>query len=215
VYILEIVPKIHAIESYGFSSNCYVIGQNEIAIVDTGASAEYAKRIINVIKEIGLNPNNITKIIITHHHPDHTGGILGFIKILGSDQVTIYVHESGIRFYKNRGITNIYGLKDGETIEIDGLKFLVIHTPGHTEDGICLYNSKYKLLISGDTVFSYGSIGRTDLPGGNILKLVKSIEKLLKLDVEYLLPGHMEFVTEGNRQIQQSYRFARSCMSFY
>ncbi|MHA1252018.1 MAG: MBL fold metallo-hydrolase, partial [Candidatus Helarchaeota archaeon] len=102
--------------------------------------------------------------------------------------------ESAVRYYGKISNIRIRGLKDGDILTIDGMEFLVIHTPGHTEDGICLYNKKYKILVSGDTVFSYGGIGRADLPGGSMKLLVKSIEKLLKLDVEFLLPGHMDFV---------------------
>ncbi|MHA1232497.1 MAG: MBL fold metallo-hydrolase [Candidatus Helarchaeota archaeon] len=212
---MEIIDGVYSIESYGFSSNCYIIGKNEIAIIDTGASDSHARLILNTIEKLGLEKSNINRIIITHHHPDHSGGLRALLMLLVENDITVCVHESAVRYYGKISNIRIRGLKDGDILTIDGMEFLVIHTPGHTEDGICLYNKKYKILVSGDTVFSYGGIGRADLPGGSMKLLVKSIEKLLKLDVEFLLPGHMDFVTEGNKHIEKSYRFALSCLNFY
>jgi glyoxylase-like metal-dependent hydrolase (beta-lactamase superfamily II) len=112
-------------------------------------------------------------------------------------------------------LENLKGLQDGDILDLDGLKFKVIHTPGHTQDGLCLYNSEKKILISGDTVFSHGNIGRTDLSGGSMKTLVKSIEKLADLNIEFLLPGHMDLVVEGNKHIKRSLSFARSCLGMY
>ncbi|MBD3226603.1 MAG: MBL fold metallo-hydrolase [Candidatus Lokiarchaeota archaeon] len=210
---MEIVDRVYSIDSFGFDSNCYIIGKNEITIIDTGASERNAKRIIDTIKNLGLDPNNITKIIITHKHPDHSGGLYGLLKMLESNSITVYVHESALRYYTK--VENIKGLKEGDILNLDDLEFRVVHTPGHTQDGICLYNEKNKILISGDTVFSHGNIGRTDLAGGSMKTLIRSIEKLVDLDVEYLLPGHMDFVMDGNRHVARSLKFAKSCSGFY
>ncbi|MHA1311409.1 MAG: MBL fold metallo-hydrolase [Candidatus Helarchaeota archaeon] len=209
---MEIIDKVYSIDSIGFDSNCYIIGKNEITIVDTGASPEYAKFIIEKIRSFGLDISNIHKIIITHRHPDHIGGLKKLLELLSSNSILVYVHKKFITYYK---LSNVKGLSDGEILNLDGLLFKIIYTPGHTEDSICLYNEKYKILISGDTVFSFGNIGRVDLPGGNIKNLVKSIEKLAKLDVEFLLPGHMDFVMEGNKHIKQSLQFAKSNLIIY
>ncbi|MHA1271387.1 MAG: MBL fold metallo-hydrolase [Candidatus Helarchaeota archaeon] len=210
---MEILDNVYSIESYGFDSNCYVIGKEDITIIDTGASSKHAERIVEIIEGLGLDISRITKIIITHKHPDHSGGLNGLLKILSSNNITVYVHEEGLRYYKN--LPNIKSLKENDILNLDGLEFRVIHTPGHTEDGICLYNQTHKILISGDTVFSYGNIGRTDLPGGSMKLLVSSIEKLVNLDVEFLLPGHMDFVVDGNKHIKKSLQFAKSCLRFY
>ncbi|MCL0056482.1 MBL fold metallo-hydrolase, partial [Dehalococcoidia bacterium] len=69
------------------------------------------------------------------------------------------------------------------------LNLQIIHTPGHSPGSICIYSPENKVLITGDVVFN-GSVGRTDLPGGDSRTLKQSIEKLSELDVEYLLPGH-------------------------
>ena len=210
---MEIIKKVFSIESYGFDSNCYVVGTDKITIIDTGASDSHSKRILEAIERLGLDSSKISKIIITHKHPDHSGGLRGLLKLLPSNSITIYAHKLGIKYYGE--LDNLKGLNENDILDLDGLEFKVIYTPGHTEDGICLYNQENKILISGDTVFSGGNIGRTDLPGGNMKILVNSIEKLVELDVEFLLPGHMTFVVEGNKHIKQSLRFAKSCIGFY
>jgi len=96
-------------------------------------------------------------------------------------------------------------LKGGEILG----GFEVIHTPGHTPGGICLYDPVSKILFSGDTVFQDGSFGRTDLYGGNTKKLIDSIKKLTQLDVSIMYPGHGDAVAEdANDQIKMSLRMA-------
>jgi glyoxylase-like metal-dependent hydrolase (beta-lactamase superfamily II) len=84
-------------------------------------------------------------------------------------------------------------LNDGD--RVGGL--LVIHTPGHTPGGICLYDTEARDLISGDTVFTDGGFGRTDLPGGDETALRHSLERLGALDVKGLYPGHGSPVERG------------------
>lgn len=79
-----------------------------------------------------------------------------------------------------------------------------------TTGGICLYNAEKKILFSGDTIFAYG-IGRTDIPGGDIFELKKSIKKLTELDVQILLPGHdVPVIGNANENIQLDYSFVES-----
>jgi glyoxylase-like metal-dependent hydrolase (beta-lactamase superfamily II) len=96
-------------------------------------------------------------------------------------------------------------LKIGEEI------FEVIHTPGHTPGGLCLYSKKSKSLFSGDTIFSYGSFGRYDFPEGDFVELKNSIERLAEFDVLNIYPGH-EIVVEGdgNKHMKMSLQNIRS-----
>ena len=106
------------------------------------------------------------------------------------------------------GITPEIVLHDGDRIG----SLRVIRTPGPTPGGICLYDEKRKLLFSGDTVFTGGSFGRYDFPGGDRAALTASIERLSTLDVEGLYPGHGEPVTRGGgRHIAA----AREALRFY
>jgi glyoxylase-like metal-dependent hydrolase (beta-lactamase superfamily II) len=87
-------------------------------------------------------------------------------------------------------------LHDGDRIELGSLLLDVIHTPGHTQGSICLYDNERSLLFSGDTVFC-DDIGRVDLPTGNQGAMTNSLKKLTKLKLDKLLPGHGPIVDEG------------------
>ena len=97
---------------------------------------------------------------------------------------------------------------DGEiNIKIGDSDFQFLYTPGHSPGSICLYDQKTRSLFSGDTVFSYGSFGRYDFPGGSLSMLKQSIKRLAELDVEILASGHMTPVTRmANESIKLSYR---------
>lgn len=203
---MQVIDDIVFIEGVGFNSNVYIIGKNEIGIIDTGASPNYVTHILNVMQQFEFEKENVQKLILTHIHPDHTGGVPGFLE---SFDPMIYMHRADASYLFRQAPPKLQILEGGETIEIDKFSFDVIHTPGHSPGGICLYEAGKKVLFSGDTVFSYGNIGRTDLMGGNQELLISSIEKLLELDVEYLCPGHMPVVKDGNKSIRQSYNFAK------
>ena len=88
------------------------------------------------------------------------------------------------------------------------LNLQVLHTPGHSPGSVCLYCPDTKVLITGDVVF-FGSIGRTDFPGGSLATLMQSIDKLSTLDVEYVLPGHStEYgaLIEGSDKVKRNFQ---------
>jgi len=104
-------------------------------------------------------------------------------------------------------------LKEGMVLELGEWRLEVLETPGHSQGSVCLYERNEKILFSGDTVFPDGNIGRTDMYGGDTAQLVNSIERLTRLDVQTMYPGHMEITSmHVNRQIQMSLRFARSVL---
>jgi len=203
---LQVIDGVIFVPGVGFNSNIYIVGKEEIGIIDAGASPNYVSHVLEKMQEFNLSKNNVKKLILTHVHPDHIGGVPGFVQTFDP---TIYMHKEDARVLYQRFADRMRLLEGGETLTIDIFSFQVIHTPGHSPGGICLYEPRKKILFSGDTVFSYGNIGRTDLRGGNQMLLIRSIEKLLKLDVEYLCPGHMGVVRDGNSHIRNSYSFAK------
>lgn len=203
---MQVIDGVIFVPGVGFNSNIYIVGKKEIGIIDAGASANYVSHVLDQMKEFNLKPENVKKLVLTHSHPDHTGGVKGMIEAFNP---TIYMHTDDGIVLVQRHADRMQLLSGGETLQIDDFTFQVIHTPGHSPGGICLYEPNKKVLFSGDTVFSYGSVGRVDLRGGSSRLLMQSIEKLMKLDVKYLCPGHMAVVEDGNEHIKNSYSFAK------
>jgi glyoxylase-like metal-dependent hydrolase (beta-lactamase superfamily II) len=98
------------------------------------------------------------------------------------------------------------GLDDGQTVGLEHYPAKVLYTPGHSRGSVCLYFADQKLLLSGDTLFA-GSVGRTDLPGGDSSQIIQSIHaKLLPLpDDTTVIPGHGPGTTIGEERIRNPY----------
>jgi hydroxyacylglutathione hydrolase len=135
---------------------------------------------VNKILEIAERKKlKIKYIINTHSHFDH---IAGNEELKAKTGAKVVAHE-------NSRIKKDIAVKDGDVIILGKLKIKVIHTPGHTQDSICLLVDKN--LFTGDTLFIGGIYGRTDLPGGNFEQLMNSLRKLMKLDENITIyPGH-------------------------
>lgn len=197
---MEKINNVFCIEGFGSDSNSYLIGD---ILVDTGigANKEYLPQ---KIKEIGFNIDDITMIVNTHCHYDHVGGNYLF------PNAEVAIHEKDAPFIKIESDPMTAGFLFGKSIQRHDVdielkendkiaNFEVIHTPGHTHGGISLWDGK--ILISGDTVFTNGGFGRLDI-GGNATEMTFSLEKLSKLDVEYLLPGHGPWTNNGKGHIE-------------
>ena len=205
MHISHITPDVCFFGNAGFNSNVYVYGKK--ILIDTGHDAYYARQIIEHLQKHDLYIENI---VLTHPHSDHSSNIRIFQKEFNAD---VMVYEGLKNNYLKFG-EKITGLNDGDLINVgEGLKLEVIHTPGHTPFDLCFYDREKKLLFSGDCVFTMGNVGRTDLPGGDRKKLVASIAILVKLDVDWLFPGHMRPVENGNDHIERSLEFVRGIWS--
>lgn len=197
VILLERIPV-------GISQcNCYLVGEKmgKITVIDPGAEGkEIASRVENYA-------SRVERIINTHGHFDHIGGNC-FLREKFNSQLMIHQREENYLVNSRKNLSafldigEITGpaaddfLTEGEQIEIGNNIFKVIHTPGHSPGGICLYCEQEKILFCGDLIFKNG-VGRTDLPGGDKDRLHKSIEeKILPLaDDTIIYPGHGEQTT--------------------
>lgn len=186
--------------------NCYIIGcpvTQKALVVDPGDDAE---RIQEVLQRKGLQ---LQTIVNTHGHFDHVGGNRKLIELTGAE---LLIHAADAPFLPRvREHAAIYGLQvaaspvptrnlsDGEKLTVGTLTLKVIHTPGHTPGGICLWIGEH--LFAGDTLFA-DSVGRTDLPGGSHEELVTAIrEKLFVLPATTIVhPGHGPETTIGHEK---------------
>ncbi|MEF9425995.1 MAG: MBL fold metallo-hydrolase [Candidatus Mariimomonas ferrooxydans] len=185
--------------------NCYIIGDSktkQAIVVDPGDEPD---RIIDLIKENGFA---VKSIICTHAHFDHLGAIGDIKKATGAK---ILINNEDIELYekvKDQAVFWGYELddmpepdgllKEGDKVRVGNLTFIVLHTPGHSPGGICLYGEG--IVVTGDTLFQ-GSVGRTDFQGGDMTKLKESFRRLLDLPEDTtVLSGHGSETTIGNEK---------------
>jgi len=202
------MSEIIFIIGFNMDSNCFLINGN--TLVDTGAgnNRDY---LFSKLRENGVEPDDIEMVVNTHCHFDHIGGNYLF------PNAKIAVHRIDALSMKNEDtlgtMGSAFGVDGADNTRVDieleeGDRigdFEVIHTPGHTGGGICLWDGEN--LICGDTIFAGGGVGRMDI-GGNYDDMKRSVEKLMKLDVVGLYPGHGPIVeANGKDHIKLSYSF--------
>jgi hydroxyacylglutathione hydrolase len=205
---------IHEILPVGpLQCNCSIIGDEgtrEAIVIDPGDEIE------TVLAVASRHQLKIRQIVITHAHIDHVGGAK---KLRAATGAPILLNQNDLELLQMLDVQATWlGMQDpgkvdidqdtaeGDVLKVGDVTANVIHTPGHTEGSICLYFPVEKKLIAGDTLFA-GSIGRTDLPGGSIQKILHSLHnKVLQLPEETLvLPGHGPTTTIGEEKQSNPY----------
>ncbi len=182
--------RVKNVSGISYDSNAYLIDARRKSLVDAGMDGR------RVLEGIG---KGLELVILTHCHYDHIGAVPDIVAATGAK---VALHEKDISLLNDdrASVAAMFNaprprfaidivLKDNDVIDLGDSSLKVIHTPGHTPGSICLYNESTKELLTGDTVFEGGSFGRTDL-GGDAGEMVRSLEKLTKLDVSILYPGH-------------------------
>ena len=185
--------------------NCTLLGEEEAGeaiVIDPG---DEVGRIYRRITDLRLK---LKQILVTHGHIDHVGGALKLKHLTGAP---ILLNENDLPLLKMMEMQAAWigvptpevsapdiSLTDGLRVGLDRYPADVLHTPGHTQGSVCLHFAPLNMVVAGDTLFS-GSIGRTDLPGGNSRQIIESIEtRLLPLsDETSVLPGHGPSTTIG------------------
>ncbi|MCR4910588.1 MAG: MBL fold metallo-hydrolase [Bacteroidales bacterium] len=170
-----------------FQENTYVLSEgnsSEAVIVDPGCDpGREQESFFGWLETQRLRP---VAVLLTHAHPDHRSGAKAIQDKFG---VPVYMCEAEKTVFKLDFTTT--PLEDGQKLDLGGLHFEVITTPGHTPGGVCYYLPADKALMTGDTLFR-GTIGRTDLKGGEYDDLIVSImDKVMGLDGDVqIFPGH-------------------------
>lgn len=188
--------------------NCTLLGDDatkEAIVIDPG---DEISRIHNRLTSLGLK---LKQILVTHAHIDHVGGALRLKRLTGAP---ILLNENDLPLLQMMAEQAAWlgvptpetahpdeGLTDGKQVGLASYPAEIIHTPGHTQGSVCLHFVALKMVIAGDTLFA-GSIGRTDLPGGDFEQIIDSIHsRLLKLPEETrVIPGHGPATTIGSER---------------
>ena len=188
--------------------NCTILADEETReaiVIDPG---DEISRIHRRLSALGLT---LKQILVTHAHIDHVGGAL---KLKRLTDAPIYLNEADLPLLEIMADQAAWvgvdtpetappdeGLRDATTVGLANYPAQVIHTPGHTQGSICLHFAPLKMVLAGDTLFA-GSIGRTDLPGGDGEQIIHSIQnRLLTLpDDTKVVPGHGPATTIGKER---------------
>lgn len=200
---------IHEIFPVGpLACNCSILADEttrQATVIDPGEDIE---KIVAILEKHKLT---VEQIVVTHGHIDHVGAALRLKRLTGAP---VYMNQQDLPLLKLMDIqAGWLGVPTPEvappdvdasdllTLRIAGEPAQVLHTPGHTEGSVCLHLPAAQLLLAGDTLFA-GSIGRTDLPGGDLKKIMRSLrERLLLLpDATRVIPGHGAATTIGQER---------------
>jgi glyoxylase-like metal-dependent hydrolase (beta-lactamase superfamily II) len=199
---VEVVPGVHAVRLLG--STAFAIVEDEITLIDAGLRGS-SRLLRRYLARLGRSMDDITRIVCTHNHPDHIGGVRELVtspavevlmhpadreplKVRFSD---VFLHPGRLATLLTRGPEDARPVADGQVLPpLGGLE--VIHTPGHTPGSVCLYASRHRVLFVGDTLQVIR--GRLALPShffSEDLSLArKSIERLGEQDVEIICFAH-------------------------
>ncbi len=203
-------------------SHVYLVGKpssKDLSFIDAGMIGKGDYK-VNSIKNLGIQLEDIKRIIMTHTHMDHIGCLAEIQEQIPWAELWMHTLEAepleqgddrvvyGMEMF--RGICEMqYGIKPGafkfqvdrklqgsENLEVGGMTWEVLHIPGHSPGSIGLYDRATKTLIPGDVVYADYAIGRFDLHGANGPELKDSLMRLAELEVEILLPGHNQIVKD-------------------
>ena len=203
-----------------YENNCktYVIKKDLTLLIDPGHSRHLGSVFFQMEGD-GIDPEEIDLVLITHSHPDHLEGAEAFlektVRIAMAKEEERYLRESGRLLFEamDQPLPKLridFYLREGE-LRLGKERFEIFRTPGHSPGSLSIYWPGRKVLFTGDVIF-HGGIGRTDFAEGNPQLLMRSIERMSRLETEILLPGHGQIV-QGRDNVLQNFEFIRQ--NFY
>ncbi|ROQ93419.1 MBL fold metallo-hydrolase [Desulfosoma caldarium] len=180
------------LEGYNFSSNIYVIEDDGLTVIDPGNDYTAYLQFF----DLGFDPAQVRRVMITHGHFDHAMGVLELCNYRGireKGSMEIIIHEAGPEELKKNLEPLSFPLRlvqGGETVHTGRFSFQVVHTPGHTFDGISLYHKETRSLFSGDAVLPYGLSAPDKHGGGRLDHMLQTFRNLLGMNIDHVMPGH-------------------------
>ncbi len=194
---------------FDISSNIYLMKGDELTIIDPGN--DYTA-FLDLFR-LEFLPARIKKIVLTHGHSDHSLGVFELLRsypsVLKNGGFELILHGAGPKQLKeavSRSGCRLTELDGGETLDLNGHQWEVIHTPGHSLDSICLYHAPTKTIVTGDTVQPHQMAEPDKEAGGRLDHYLYGVKQLLERDIENVLPGHGSPVARiGRRIIEETY----------
>lgn len=201
--IQEIFEDFFFIQRGFLNGNHFVYRGESPVLVDTGYLGDLEET-VSLITELGVDLKDTGLIINTHCHCDHIGGNRFIQEMSGCESALHYIGKHFIdtgddwatwsRYYDQEAefFEVTYGLEDEETLDIGPYRFEVLYTPGHSADGIVLYNRREKILLSSDTLWEKDVAVVTERVEGSrtLFSFIESLKRLQDLDVRMVFPGH-------------------------
>jgi hydroxyacylglutathione hydrolase len=195
--------------------NSYLIKDKLSILIDPGNN-QFLPALLQDLQKDGIDPKTINIIMNTHLHGDHSWANAAFKEASGAE-ILLHTVQKQLGDAATTQTSKFFGVPavelnedrvlDEDRLNLGETEIELIPSPGHSPESICFYLRKEKALICGDVIFSQNT-GRVDLPGGSADQLKQSIERLSRLDVEYLLPGHMNIVT-GADNVRRNFEFIK------
>jgi len=219
---MKLTKNLHFFSEKGMMDcNTYVIKDRSSLLIDPGLT-QFLPALIEDMQRDGIDPKDIELIANTHLHGDHCWANDAFKKLSGAE---ILLHPAQKEFGQAAAVqtSQFFGVSaveftedrilDDDKLSLGETEFELIPSPGHSPDSVCYYCPSDKVLICGDVIFNQNT-GRVDLPGGSANQLKASIERLSQLDIEYLLPGHMDIVI-GREKVKNNLDFIKKYVLGY
>src|SRR5947199_6898662 len=180
----------------GPGTTTYLVGRRDPILVDTGAGvAEYPPLLSSYLAERGwARPS---RIILTHRHADHLGGVSQLRARFRGIHVAKMLHRDPSL------PESIHDLRDGQKIEGDGCTLIALYTPGHASDHLCYYLAEEKALFTGDVVLA-GSTTVIPAADGDLLDYLDSLRRLAQLDVRRIYPAHGPVIEDAPANIREN-----------
>ena len=197
--LIEVSPHVRRITATNASrmtgpgTNSYVVGKEELALIDPGPAEDAHMQAI-----IDLCGDKLKWVLVTHTHRDHSPGAIHIAKATGAELIGNVIDNDG---FQDETFTNARALVQDDVIKTDEFTIRALLSPGHVSNHICYLVEEDKLLMTGDHVMG-GSTVVIIPPAGNMKHYIESLENMLDYDIQYFAPGHGDLIEKPHDEIR-------------
>lgn len=181
----------------GPGTNTYLVGIDEVAVIDPGPDdRKHTDAIVG-----GAMRDRVRWIVLTHTHPDHAPGATRLAKATGAEVLAFSRREKSVRVDRALG--------EGDTVDGTEFRLEVLHTPGHAPNHLCFHLEEERMLFTGDTILGGMFSVVSPSTGGDMAQYLATLERLRKLRLRSIAPGHGELIEEPRARIEEYLKHRR------